>query len=73
MNKCTQSMTQITRPRLNHPSLGWSMTNMQAAESKSHPVFNAYLSLTMVNDKNAETYDESSLLRAVNDNYAFSQ
>ena len=31
----------------------WSMTNMQATESKSYSVFNAYLSLTVVNDKYA--------------------
>ena len=31
------------------------MTNMLATEFKSHSVFNAYLSLTLVNDTYAET------------------
>ena len=52
----------------------WSMTNMQATESKSNSMFNAYLSMTTVNDTNAlRLFIICTRLRAVNDKYAFSQ
>ena len=49
------------------------MTNMQATESKSHSVVNAYLSLTVVNDKYAETLYNWVRIGAVNDKYAITE
>ena len=47
------------------------MTIMQLTESESDTVFNAHLSLTMVNDKYASTpFLICTRLGAVNDKYA---
>ena len=72
----TNMHTRVSGDRSKQCLLGiWSMTNMQASEFKSNTGFDAYLSLTLVNDKYAHQgvsrqVSAVPLRDLVNDKYA---